>query len=153
MKDEPKNPHSSPTVEKIKSVCCSGTNYPLVWEPTKNPSPNKPPDASAILDWFVLYPVPLISCSTPITTLNLSRCLCSKILLKIKSTEKMNKEKTEPYINIFFNPLFLNFPNKKENKTEIIKTIVTLFEPKIMVRKNKIMNPTKGSCKFMVKQN
>ena len=54
IKDEPANPHSSPTVEKIKSVCCWGTNLPLVWEPFKKPSPKNPPDASAILDWLVL---------------------------------------------------------------------------------------------------
>ena len=41
----------------------------------------------AILDWLILYPIPLESTSKPRITLNLSRCLCSKIVLKIKSTE------------------------------------------------------------------
>ena len=58
----------------------------------------------------------------------------------------MNNEKTEPYINIFFKPFFFSFLKRKENKSEITKSIITLFEPKMIVRKNKIMNPTK---KFM----
>ena len=32
---DPKKPHSSEMVVKIKSVSCSGTNFPLVWVPFK----------------------------------------------------------------------------------------------------------------------
>ena len=35
----------------------------------------------------MLYPIPFESVSMPRITLNRSRCLCSKIVLKIKSTE------------------------------------------------------------------
>ena len=50
----PKNPHSSPTVQNIKSVLCSGTKSNLVWVPFRNPLPKNPPDPIAILDWIKL---------------------------------------------------------------------------------------------------
>ena len=53
----------------------------------------------AILDWLILYPIPLESTSKPRITLNLSRCLCSKIELKIKSTENEKKIDTNKIIN------------------------------------------------------
>jgi len=43
--------NSSPSVQKIKSVCCSGTKSNLVWVPSRYPFPNSPPDPIAILDW------------------------------------------------------------------------------------------------------
>ena len=46
----PTKPHSSPTVQNIKSVLCSGTKLNLVWVPCRNPFPNKPPEPIAILD-------------------------------------------------------------------------------------------------------
>lgn len=46
----PTKPHSSPTVQKIKSVLCSGTNLNLVCVPFKNPLPANPPEPMAILD-------------------------------------------------------------------------------------------------------
>ena len=51
---DPKKPHSSEMVVKIKSVSCSGTNFPLVWVPFKNPLPKNPPDPIAIFDWLIL---------------------------------------------------------------------------------------------------
>ena len=39
---EPMNPSCSPTAEKMKSVCCSGTYPPLVWVPWKRPLPYDP---------------------------------------------------------------------------------------------------------------
>ena len=46
----PMNPHSSPTVQKIKSVLCSGTKLNFVWVPCKYPLPKNPPEPIAILD-------------------------------------------------------------------------------------------------------
>ena len=43
-----RNPSSSPTVQKMKSVSCSGTNLSLVWVPFRNPLPCKPPEPMAI---------------------------------------------------------------------------------------------------------
>ena len=48
---EPIKPHSSPMVQKMKSVLCSGTKLNLVWVPPKNPFPKNPPEPIAILDW------------------------------------------------------------------------------------------------------
>ena len=48
--NDPKNPHSSPMVQKMKSVLCSGTNLNLVCVPWRYPLPEKPPDPMAILD-------------------------------------------------------------------------------------------------------
>ena len=50
VKNEPINPHSSPIVQKIKSVLCSGTKLNFVCVPFKNPLPNKPPEPIAIFD-------------------------------------------------------------------------------------------------------
>ena len=36
---DPKNPSSSPTVQKMKSVSCSGTNFSLVCVPLRKPFP------------------------------------------------------------------------------------------------------------------
>ena len=47
--NEPKKPHSSPTVQKIKSVLCSGTKLNLVCVPCKKPLPENPPEPMAIL--------------------------------------------------------------------------------------------------------
>ena len=44
----PINPHSSPIVLKIKSVCCLGTKFPLVWVPSKKPVPKNPPLLNAL---------------------------------------------------------------------------------------------------------
>ena len=33
----PTNPSSSPTAVKMKSVCCSGTKPPWVWDPCSSP--------------------------------------------------------------------------------------------------------------------
>ena len=41
---EPTNPHSSPTVQKMKSVLCMGTYLYLVKTPWRNPFPINPPD-------------------------------------------------------------------------------------------------------------
>ena len=46
---EPTNPCSSPTVQKIKSVSCSGTYFSFVCVPFKKPLPKSPPDPMAIL--------------------------------------------------------------------------------------------------------
>ena len=61
----PKNPHSSPTVQNIKSVLCSGTKSNLVCVPFRNPFPNNPPDPIAIFDCNRLYPSPSGSNSFP----------------------------------------------------------------------------------------
>ena len=61
----PTNPHSSPTVQKIKSVLCSGTKSNLVCVPFRKPFPKKPPDPIAILDCMRLYPAPNGSISLP----------------------------------------------------------------------------------------
>ena len=61
----PKNPHSSPIVQKIKSVLCSGTKSKRVCVPFTNPFPNKPPEPIAIFDWIKLYPAPWGSISFP----------------------------------------------------------------------------------------
>src|SRR5664280_2345236 len=55
---EPKKPHSSPTVQKIKSELCLGTNLNFVWVPCRKPFPAIPPEPIEIIDWFTLYPVP-----------------------------------------------------------------------------------------------
>jgi len=47
---EPTNPHSSPTVQKMKSVLCSGTKLNLVYVPFKKPLPQNPPEPIAIFD-------------------------------------------------------------------------------------------------------
>ena len=47
---EPKKPHSSPIVQKMKSVLCSGTKSNLVCVPSKKPFPKKPPEPIAIFD-------------------------------------------------------------------------------------------------------
>ena len=44
----PTKPHSSPTVQNIKSVLCSGTKLNLVWVPCRKPFPSKPPEPIAI---------------------------------------------------------------------------------------------------------
>ena len=44
----PTNPSSSPATVKIKSVCCSGTNRPLVCGPSNNPVPSNPPEPTVI---------------------------------------------------------------------------------------------------------
>ena len=49
VSDEPTKPHSSPTVQNIKSVSCSGTKLNLVCVPFKNPLPKTPPEPIAIL--------------------------------------------------------------------------------------------------------
>ena len=49
-KDAPQKPSSSPIVQKIKSVSCSGTYFNLVCVPFKKPFPHKPPDPIAIFD-------------------------------------------------------------------------------------------------------
>ena len=45
---EPRKPSSSPTVQKMKSVSCSGTNFNFVCVPFKKPLPCKPPEPMAI---------------------------------------------------------------------------------------------------------
>ena len=44
----PRKPHSSPMVQKMKSVLCSGTNPNVVWVPFRNPLPKRPPEPIAI---------------------------------------------------------------------------------------------------------
>ena len=39
---EPMKPCSSPMVQNIKSVSCSGTYFSLVWVPLRNPLPVSP---------------------------------------------------------------------------------------------------------------
>ena len=51
---EPRNPHSSPTVQKMKSVCFSGTNPYLIWVPSRKPLPQKLPEPMAIFAWLTL---------------------------------------------------------------------------------------------------
>ena len=46
----PRKPHSSPTVQKMKSVLCSGTKLNLVCVPSRKPLPLKPPEPIAIFD-------------------------------------------------------------------------------------------------------
>lgn len=48
--EDPRNPHSSPTVQKIKSVSCSGTKLYFVCVPCKKPFPVNPPEPIAIFD-------------------------------------------------------------------------------------------------------
>ena len=50
----PRKPHSSPTVQKMKSVCRSGTNPYLIWVPSRKPLPQKLPEPMAILAWLTL---------------------------------------------------------------------------------------------------
>ena len=50
----PTKPSSSPATVKMKSVCCSGTNRPLVWVPWNSPVPNRPPEPIAMRAWLVL---------------------------------------------------------------------------------------------------
>ena len=45
---EPRKPSSSPTVQKIKSVSCSGTYLSFVCVPLRNPLPLIPPEPIAI---------------------------------------------------------------------------------------------------------
>ena len=40
-----RSPSSSPATVKMKSVCCSGTNLPLVCVPWNSPEPLSPPGA------------------------------------------------------------------------------------------------------------
>ena len=47
---DPTNPHSSPTVQKIKSVSCSGTNFSFVCVPCRKPFPVACPEPIAIND-------------------------------------------------------------------------------------------------------
>ena len=51
---EPTNPCSSPTVQKMKSVSCSGTYFSLVCVPFRKPLPFNPPEPIAIFDWLTL---------------------------------------------------------------------------------------------------
>ena len=44
----PTNPSSSPATVKMKSVCCSGTNWPWVCAPWNSPCPSTPPEPIAI---------------------------------------------------------------------------------------------------------
>ena len=46
----PISPNSSASIVKIKSVCFSGRKFKRLWEPLRNPLPNKPPDPKAIFD-------------------------------------------------------------------------------------------------------
>ena len=46
----PRKPHSSPTVQKMKSVCRSGTKPYLICVPSRNPLPQNPPEPMAIFD-------------------------------------------------------------------------------------------------------
>ena len=48
--EAPMNPCSSPTVQKIKSVSCSGTYFSLVCVPFRKPFPVSPPEPIAIFD-------------------------------------------------------------------------------------------------------
>lgn len=66
-KAEPTNPCSSPMVQKMKSVSCSGTYFNLVCVPLRKPFPNNPPEPMAILLWLTLYPAPAGHLSFPIT--------------------------------------------------------------------------------------
>lgn len=50
----PRKPSSSPATVKTKSVCCSGTNWPVVWVPWKRPVPVSPPEPMAMRAWLVL---------------------------------------------------------------------------------------------------
>ena len=65
---DPTNPHSSPMVQKMKSVLCSGTNPYVVCVPLRYPFPVRPPDPIAIIDWFTLYPTPAGSSFIPRST-------------------------------------------------------------------------------------
>jgi hypothetical protein len=65
---EPTNPHSSPTVQKIKSVLCSGTKLFFVCVPCKKPLPQKSPEPIAILDCITLNSRPFGSDSKPKNT-------------------------------------------------------------------------------------
>ncbi len=53
----PRNPSSSPTTGKMKSVCWAGRNARRFWGPWVNPLPRKPPDPMAIFDWITCHPV------------------------------------------------------------------------------------------------
>ncbi len=57
----PTNPCSSPTVQKMKSVLCSGTNLSLVMLPFSGPLPKSPPEPIAILECSRLYAEPRAS--------------------------------------------------------------------------------------------
>ncbi len=50
----PAKPSSSPATVKMKSVCCSGTEPPLVSGPSKSPLPVNEPEAIAICACRVL---------------------------------------------------------------------------------------------------
>jgi len=50
--------HSSPTVQKIKSVLCSGTKLYFVCVPWRNPLPQNPPEPMAMRDWFTCSRLP-----------------------------------------------------------------------------------------------
>src|SRR5437667_12740937 len=58
---EPAKPNSSPTMQKIKSVHCSGINFSCVCVPCRNPLPHKPPEPIATLDWITFQPEPSAS--------------------------------------------------------------------------------------------
>ena len=48
----PMKPSSSPATVKMKSVCCSGMNLPLVCVPWNSPEPLNPPDPIAMRACF-----------------------------------------------------------------------------------------------------
>ncbi len=54
MAAAPRKPSSSPATVKTKSVCCSGTNCPVVCVPWNRPLPVRPPEPIAILACAVL---------------------------------------------------------------------------------------------------
>ena len=51
---DPTKPNSSPATVKMKSVCCSGTNRPMVCPPRNSPLPNSSPEPIAISAWVLL---------------------------------------------------------------------------------------------------
>ena len=53
-KEVPQKPYSSPMVQKIKSVCCSGTKLYFVKVPFNGPLPKRPPEPMAIFDCLTL---------------------------------------------------------------------------------------------------
>ena len=54
IRPAPTKPSSSPATVKTKSVCCSGTNWPVVCVPWNRPWPSSPPEPIAIRAWLVL---------------------------------------------------------------------------------------------------
>ena len=87
---EPTNPHSSPTVQNMKSVLCSGTILNLVWVPWRSPLPLSPPEPIAILDWWTLYPAPFRSSVIPHRFSILSLWWALSTLSNMSCTEKIN---------------------------------------------------------------